>query len=915
MPPVRTAKRSIVVAGDVTMDWNLARTRGVAAARAAWNSDDCTRAYWQRGGAAMLGDLVEHVAARAALDGLGQWVVRQAKTPRREVHLGDRRYEHSYAQWKRFSHNAGDGEPDTWRVEEFLGVDVCGSGRVGEWQHVDDDDAGAPLVVLDDAALGFRDRRALWPKAIVSRGRRPWVVVKMARPVAEGALWKHLRRRHAERVIVVMAANDLRLAEVRISRNLSWERTAEEAVWELVYNPRLEGLTDCAHVVVSFQAAGALLLSPQMATRSGTGAVRAPCATLYFDPEANEGSWEQARPGGMIGYASCLAAAVAEQVLRSPREPDLAAAIQNGVRAMRALHQDGYGVRGAGAPSAALTFPTARVAAALAGGSAPLASCPVPDPTATGDGATAWTILGAQHRDRTLTTAEDVALHGVKHSLHDVPIAEYGGLQTVDRQEIEELRSISTLILEYARERRSEQPLSIAVFGPPGAGKSFGIKQVVKAVLPGQVAILEFNLSQLDGPASLHDAFHQVRDAGLRGVLPLVFWDEFDTRLLGQDLGWLRYFLSPMQDGTFQQGQLVHPIGRAIFVFAGGINASMERFTRDLTSDEIRKVKLPDFVGRLKGHLDVLGPDPRQPGGRTEVGADAHYQLRRAIPLRAILRRLHPQLFPPNGAGGELQIDRGILRALLTVSQYRHGIRSMESVVAMSALHGRIRFERSSLPAESQLDLHVDGNEFMALVQQPPVEGALLENLARAMHERFSEALSRKGYRPGRRTDERRKTHSAMREFGALPTDEQEQNRDAVRDIIAKLALARYVLRPLRLGAKPFTFAAVEVERLAEIEHERWLRLKLRQGWRWGASRDGRRRLHPDMRPWRSLTSPQRDDRYTVAEQEAMDFHPLPEREKDKDRDLIRAIPELFLRAGYTIVPMRDRSGAFGRSR
>ena len=34
-----------------------------------------------------------------------------------------------------------------------------------------------------------------------------------------------------------------------------------------------------------------------------------------------------------------------------------------------------------------------------------------------------------------------------------------------------------------------------------------------------------------------------MRDEALRGKIPLVFWDEFDSSLEGMPLGWLRYFL------------------------------------------------------------------------------------------------------------------------------------------------------------------------------------------------------------------------------------------------------------------------------------------------------------------------------------------------------------------------------------
>ena len=91
-------------------------------------------------------------------------------------------------------------------------------------------------MVLDDAGNGFRDSKAAWPGA-VKKGKKPIVVVKMSGPMAHGALWEELQKHHADRMVVIINADDLRQAGAKISRRLSWERTAQDLVWQMAANP------------------------------------------------------------------------------------------------------------------------------------------------------------------------------------------------------------------------------------------------------------------------------------------------------------------------------------------------------------------------------------------------------------------------------------------------------------------------------------------------------------------------------------------------------------------------------------------------------------------------------------------------------------------------------------------------------
>ena len=361
---------------------------------------------------------------------------------------------------------------------------------------------------------------------------------------------------------------------------------------------------------------------------------------------------------------------------------------------------------------------------------------------------------------------------------------------------------------------------------------------------PGRLQKIEFNMSQFNSVEELVAAFHKVRDIALGGKMPIVFFDEFDSGFNGR-LGWLKYFLAPMQDGAFSDGRDVHPIGRAIFVFAGGTSSSYAGFCCAKDAAEFKAVKGPDFVSRLRGFVNIKGPNPVDERERL-------FMVRRAQILRFQLEKSAPQIF--DGAK-TCRIDAGVLRAMIKVPEYRHGIRSMLAVIEMSQLAGRQSFEQAALPSPEQLELHVDAEAFSGLVVRDVLLGSARETLAEAIHERYRRD----------NVDKRAADDPAMAAWNILDEGLKESNRRQADHIPTKLKAVGWDFAPASSGkAKPARFTPDEIETMARMEHERWVAEKLLEGFSSGP-RDVTRKTSPYLVPWDDLDDKIRDyDRQAV---------------------------------------------------
>ncbi|MBL9151868.1 MAG: AAA family ATPase [Verrucomicrobiales bacterium] len=870
-----TRKPIVLVAGDAAIDWFLYPV-SADAGPTNWRQLPAMHSMAAPGGVCLLTHFLKQIVE---VEGGHSSVVGPELKDRQLREFSPDKVIHSNAILEDPDSSDDEKRNQRLRIGQSLGFMGPAQGSP-QFRFPTASTPSADVIVLDDVGNGFRTDQRVWPSALKGTNQ-PWVIHKMSSPLATGNLWEKLSKSPSDKRLVVVTADALRqITEVQISSGLSWERTARDFVFQIQRSPLLRTLQQCPYLVVLFGVEGAILYRG--------GELDTP-STLIFDPVHLEGQYQDSIPGTVFGMTALITAAIASSLAAKGIE-NLEDGIKSGLHFARCFLERGYPCD----PSA-LFLPNAdEWKQCPMADDDTFATCLIerpnsyqqPDPEF-------WRILDAKTRNSRLIAAEEVVIRGKAMGLSGVPIGKFGKLQTIDRAEIESYNAIRRLIGEFLAEPNPERPLSFAVFGPPGSGKSFGVKQVMASLGRKDLESVTFNISQFRSYGELVSSLHRVRDIVLSGKIPFVFFDEFDAGFEERTLGWLKYFLAPMQDGEFKDGESVYHIGRAVFVFAGGTRSCFDDFVKNRPSSSedkvdddpssagppnydpavygetaFRQAKGPDFASRLRGFIDIMGPNRQHP-------KDDAFIIRRANVLRSMLEKLRTKadrLFEPGGK--KLRIDPGVLRAMLNIGEYRHGIRSMEAIIGMSRLAGRSCFDLSALPPKDQLDLHVDSDEFLYLAERerfvnliPPRdfpaipsttpadcleksantamlrESALVELIAKSIHEEYRRQRAILGEK------------GSIQSWEDLSEEKRNSNRDAASHIPTKLRLIGHGVRKIGNSGIPRTpdISDEEILILARAEHERWAGEQKLQGFRFGKKKDIPAKVSPYLVPFDDL--------------------------------------------------------------
>ena len=790
----------------------------------------------------------------------------------------------SYLRWEILrSGNKKDGENKSCcRLFEKMGFGEDKDKDETQWYKTDPEikSKSFKIIAIDEAGIGFRKHLKSWPE--FSSAEK--IILKTTYPLCQGPLWNELVR-HKEKLITIVNLYQIKHYNVRISNGISWEQTALDIVYGIHQDPVLKNLLKSSELIITIGTAGAVHI--KTAETPGDYEYR-----LIFDPENMEEEWEEKYSSeiiNQIGLGSAFLAGFAASLCTgSLKSQEI---VKVGLNSMVAAMLKGvfdltgdYNLQPQDLSSALNErFHNRYYSSAF-----------IPSP-AWIDGLSyvhnqAWSILENNYENRKpdytpkpdlYPLAFSLAMKGID-TLHFAPRLTLGKAVIFGRSEIENVRNLRKQIEFYDKYEDGRKPLNIAVFGPPGAGKSFIIKALAGNLFKNKKTVPSFitiNLSQFRNESELPGAFHAIRDAVLRGFLPVVFWDEFDS----EDYRWLKSFIAPMQDGTFQEGKETHPVGKAIFIFAGGTTYTMDHFSEKMETAPLVEKKGPDFLSRISGYLNVFGPN-RRPWFDSVTGQwknegdmdDNCYSIRRALFIRYML-----------GSGTRnLDIDLQLLRALIEVDSYKNGARGLERLLTNLSVHSGRKIELSDLPSKEIIQRNVGYPDFMNKIQdQSIVERTNFEKLALSIHNTWlkievKDSVYYEEYRD-LNYDGRLDNISAARRIGYVIAVSGEFS------LIPETERIAGILNEAKDKFEEYIKDENNLDKLAEKEHAGWMESRKNTGWVLGARSDYHKK-HPCLVTWDEL-----DQGTSVrADQD----------QKNKDRNSIEKYSTMLEGSGYTII-------------
>jgi hypothetical protein len=188
---------------------------------------------------------------------------------------------------------------------------------------------------------------------------------------------------------------------------------------------------------------------------------------------------------------------------------------------------------------------------------------------------------------------------------------------TLDWEHCLDIFRVENTIRAYGKDAKRKKPLNIVMHASPGTGKSHFVECLADAMKEDGVGQVTVNMTLIGGVDDLSGPLDELRNLKVKGKLPILFLDEFDSDPQNYAL-----LLPLLWDGKVVIGGRTIELGKFVTILAGSkreidsalVKARNMKYDAGKSSKKNQQSKLPDLVSRINGpeitipDLDLVDP-------------------------------------------------------------------------------------------------------------------------------------------------------------------------------------------------------------------------------------------------------------------------------------------------------------------
>ncbi len=280
---------------------------------------------------------------------------------------------------------------------------------------------------------------------------------------------------------------------------------------------------------------------------------------------------------------------------------------------------------------------------------------------------------------------------------------------TLDWQHCMDIFKVEEAIRSYAIDTKRKKPLNIVMHASPGSGKSHFVECLADAMKEDGVGQVTVNMTSIGGLDDLSGQLDEVRNLKVKGKLPILFLDEFDSSPQNYAL-----LLPLLWDGKVVIGGRPIELGKFVAILAGSkreIGSELDKARNmkgdarvDPVKDQDQASKLPDLVSRINGP-EITIPDL----DLVDQEADRCRKVDKVCLTIALLKERF---------GSDLRKVPWALLRFVSDTKFRYGVRSItnlvDSIARVNLIDGALSLNDLKFPfdaeerlQESHLRIHI----------------------------------------------------------------------------------------------------------------------------------------------------------------------------------------------------------------